>query len=272
MTSFRSLDRDGLDGVLPAPEVPPPTKNFLAWIVLIFILLAVISSWLWSENIKSTVTENSLSNDQKALIPPPNLLSSEPAQIELIDTELNKYDTKALLTKQNIEKQKETSDISAINSESATVDIIINSPPPSAGSATTQQPKEDELTIVSVETKKDIDNIIATNKHHTLLFKLSTSKIEFLPVEVARDLINFANQCADKIMITGHTCNKGPVGFNYQLGLTRSNAVRHYLIEQGITADVLFAQSKGMNSPIANNTLWSGRKQNRRVELVCFKD
>ena len=60
MTSFRSLDRDGLDGVLPAPEVPPPTKNFLAWIVLIFILLAVISSWLWSENIKSTVTENSL--------------------------------------------------------------------------------------------------------------------------------------------------------------------------------------------------------------------
>lgn len=48
----------------------------------------------------------------------------------------------------------------------------------------------------------------------------------------------------------------------------RAEAVRKYLIKQGIPPSMLYAQGYGESVPIASNRTSKGRLQNRRVELV----
>jgi OOP family OmpA-OmpF porin len=67
--------------------------------------------------------------------------------------------------------------------------------------------------------------------------------------------------------IEGHTDSQGPKSSNQALSERRANAVRDYLIANGISAERLTAAGFGEDSPIANNKTRSGRKENRRVEV-----
>jgi outer membrane protein OmpA-like peptidoglycan-associated protein len=67
--------------------------------------------------------------------------------------------------------------------------------------------------------------------------------------------------------IQGHTDSQGPSASNQALSERRANAVRDYLIANGISAARLTAAGFGEDSPIANNKTRSGRKENRRVEV-----
>jgi len=67
--------------------------------------------------------------------------------------------------------------------------------------------------------------------------------------------------------IDGHTDSVGPKGSNQALSERRANAVRDYLIANGIDADRLTAVGYGEDNPIANNRTRAGRKENRRVEV-----
>ena len=49
---------------------------------------------------------------------------------------------------------------------------------------------------------------------------------------------------------------------------SRANAVRDYLVAQGITPDKVTSKGFGMAIPVADNRTAAGRQQNRRVELV----
>lgn len=82
-------------------------------------------------------------------------------------------------------------------------------------------------------------------------------------------MTQFIEQCDNKVVIVGHTCNLGPEEFNYQLGLDRATAMQKILIEQGINPDILIIRSEGMNQPVASNSTKAGRILNRRVELLC---
>ncbi len=67
--------------------------------------------------------------------------------------------------------------------------------------------------------------------------------------------------------IEGHTDSVGPKSSNQALSERRANAVRDYLIANGINADRLTAAGHGEANPIANNKTRAGRKENRRVEV-----
>jgi len=71
-----------------------------------------------------------------------------------------------------------------------------------------------------------------------------------------------------KVEVAGHTCNIGTDEYNMGLSQRRADAVRNYLISQGISADRLTAKGYGESQPIADNATREGRVQNRRVELV----
>jgi outer membrane protein OmpA-like peptidoglycan-associated protein len=71
-----------------------------------------------------------------------------------------------------------------------------------------------------------------------------------------------------KVEIQGHTDSQGNDAFNLRLSQKRAEAVRTYLIKQGITSDRMVAQGYGENIPIADNRTAGGRAQNRRVEFV----
>jgi len=74
------------------------------------------------------------------------------------------------------------------------------------------------------------------------------------------------------IVVEGHTDNRGPKEglkeYNQKLSEDRANAVLKYLVEQGVADTRLTAIGYGLEKPIADNATESGRKKNRRVDLV----
>jgi outer membrane protein OmpA-like peptidoglycan-associated protein len=72
--------------------------------------------------------------------------------------------------------------------------------------------------------------------------------------------------------VEGHTDSTGSDEYNQQLSEKRAQAVRDYLIQQGISEAAIEARGFGKSEPIASNDTPEGRQQNRRVELVLSGD
>lgn len=67
------------------------------------------------------------------------------------------------------------------------------------------------------------------------------------------------------IEVTGYTCNLGSEENNQVLSERRAQAVKDYLINQGVTPGNIITIGRGENNPIAPNTTEFGRQRNRRV-------
>ncbi|MDQ1470492.1 MAG: hypothetical protein QOJ99_1972 [Bryobacterales bacterium] len=74
------------------------------------------------------------------------------------------------------------------------------------------------------------------------------------------------------LAIEGHTDSVGGDDYNQKLSEQRAEAVRDYLVSQGIQIDTVTAKGFGKTMPIASNDTSAGRQQNRRVELVVSGD
>ena len=69
------------------------------------------------------------------------------------------------------------------------------------------------------------------------------------------------------IEIEGHTDDVGLAGDNLKLSQQRADAVRAYLIQEGIEADRISSKGYGESRPIVPNTSEENRAQNRRTEF-----
>ncbi|MEP4533730.1 MAG: OmpA family protein [Cyclobacteriaceae bacterium] len=70
-----------------------------------------------------------------------------------------------------------------------------------------------------------------------------------------------------KLKVSGYTDSSGAEESNLALSKQRANAVKQYLIEDGIDASRVSADGYGEDSPIADNATAAGRAKNRRVEF-----
>lgn len=68
--------------------------------------------------------------------------------------------------------------------------------------------------------------------------------------------------------VEGHTDSVGGDDYNMTLSQRRAEAVRDYLVQQGIPDGTIVARGLGKAGPVATNDTPEGRQQNRRVELV----
>lgn len=77
------------------------------------------------------------------------------------------------------------------------------------------------------------------------------------------------------LLVNGYTDNV-PVGAqlkqegiasNLQLSQKRADAVKNYLISQGVTPSMITAHGYGAADPVASNATPAGRAKNRRVEI-----
>lgn len=99
-----------------------------------------------------------------------------------------------------------------------------------------------------------------------------TGKAELLPI--ARDRLNQVAQSLkelddDKLVsIDGFTDSRGADDMNLKLSQDRANAVKDYLVSQGVKAEKIRATGRGEANPIASNETPEGRANNRRVEIV----
>lgn len=68
-------------------------------------------------------------------------------------------------------------------------------------------------------------------------------------------------------LISGHTDNVGPADYNMRLSQQRADAVKDYLVAQGVDSDRLATRGYGESQPVADNSTAEGRAQNRRIEI-----
>jgi outer membrane protein OmpA-like peptidoglycan-associated protein len=71
-----------------------------------------------------------------------------------------------------------------------------------------------------------------------------------------------------KVQVEGYTDNVGGDAYNLTLSQQRGDAVRAYLVSQGVGPDNVTSTGYGMSNPIADNSTAAGRAQNRRVQMV----
>ena len=69
------------------------------------------------------------------------------------------------------------------------------------------------------------------------------------------------------VVIEGHTDSVGTDAYNQVLSERRADAVRQYLVLQGIEASRIATRGYGESQPIADNSTPRGRAENRRVEI-----
>jgi outer membrane protein OmpA-like peptidoglycan-associated protein len=70
------------------------------------------------------------------------------------------------------------------------------------------------------------------------------------------------------LAIEGYTDATGGNEMNLKLSQQRAEAVREFLVAQGLPANVITATGFGEANPIADNATPAGRKANRRVEII----
>lgn len=72
------------------------------------------------------------------------------------------------------------------------------------------------------------------------------------------------------IGVYGSADATGDASHNKQLGADRANAVKNWLVKNGVDADKVSVQSLGESQPVATNSTPAGRAQNRNVSIVAF--
>lgn len=88
----------------------------------------------------------------------------------------------------------------------------------------------------------------------------------------ARDILQRAGDALQgqpdlKVELAGHTDNVGAAAYNQQLSQERADAVRDYLLDQGVRPGQVTATGYGETQPLMSNDTEQGRERNRRVEF-----
>jgi outer membrane protein OmpA-like peptidoglycan-associated protein/uncharacterized protein YidB (DUF937 family) len=95
--------------------------------------------------------------------------------------------------------------------------------------------------------------------------------------QIPADQIDFLNKVAAAIKsapantaieIGGHTDNIGDSGANLVLSQQRADAIRNYLVQQGVNPNALIAKGYGDARPVGSNNTDEGKFRNRRIEFT----
>jgi outer membrane protein OmpA-like peptidoglycan-associated protein len=122
--------------------------------------------------------------------------------------------------------------------------------------------------IARIAAVKDDDRGMVITLQGEVLFK--TGKWDLKPAAMAK-LDQIADALKGKeqpIVVYGFTDNVGTFENNLELSQKRADAVRNAIVAKGIPQDLVVAQGKGPDMPVADNQSVEGRAQNRRVEIV----
>jgi outer membrane protein OmpA-like peptidoglycan-associated protein len=74
-------------------------------------------------------------------------------------------------------------------------------------------------------------------------------------------------------VVAGHTDSSGSEDYNYELGRKRADSVARYLITRKKVDPLrVVTASYGERVPLADNTKRKGRRRNRRVEILVYRE
>ena len=119
--------------------------------------------------------------------------------------------------------------------------------------------------------KARFDALKAKGQTIAVHFETAGAKMNIQPDEkaVLDDVCHLmANDPSVRIVIYGHTDNTGNAEQNLKyFGLKRAEALRDYMVSQGVSADQIRCESKGQTEPVGDNATKEGRALNRRANI-----
>jgi outer membrane protein OmpA-like peptidoglycan-associated protein len=102
-----------------------------------------------------------------------------------------------------------------------------------------------------------------------VLFEFNQADLKAGSMQKLYPLVTFLQENPTRnVVIEGHTDNIGSDAYNQDLSERRAEAVRNFLIQNGIRAERTTAQGWGKSYPVTSNDTEAGRQQNRRVEII----
>lgn len=112
------------------------------------------------------------------------------------------------------------------------------------------------------------DKEILTFAMKAVQFQLGKATLVPESYGVLNQIVSIMNKYPDyKLSIDGHTDNTGTAEVNRKLSENRAKACYDYLASKGIPTNRMSFQGFGPSKPIADNSTYSGRTLNRRVEF-----
>ena len=142
-----------------------------------------------------------------------------------------------------------------------------------------EMPAMDTLIITKVDTvfieaptvevkKVEITKAVFKPIDKDILFEFDKSLVKRESFSELESIINILNSRVDlKISLKGFTDSKGSDKYNISLSKQRVNAVKEFLIANGIDNGRILVDALGEKNPVADNSSLNGRKLNRRVEV-----
>lgn len=82
------------------------------------------------------------------------------------------------------------------------------------------------------------------------------------------ELIKSQGMTVGDIDVVGHTDSVGRDEYNQKLSERRANAVRNYMVSEGVNGSIIDVIGMGERQPVASNDTDEGRAENRRVDIL----
>lgn len=135
-------------------------------------------------------------------------------------------------------------------------------PPPPPPPPPPEAPKRVEITkdkiVINEKVFFEFDKAIIKTESHDLLQEVA---------KVIKD-----NPHVKHVVVEGHASmeNESPAAKQYNKNLSdkRAEAVKNYLVTQGVEGNRLSHKGYGVEKPLASNDTEDGREKNRRVEFT----
>ncbi len=106
-----------------------------------------------------------------------------------------------------------------------------------------------------------------------VLFEFGKADIKAGAVRNLYPLVTFLKEYpARNVLIEGHTDSIGSEAANLELSQRRAEAVRSFLVENGVNPQRITTRGYGEAFPVASNNSDAGRQKNRRVEVVILRE
>jgi len=104
--------------------------------------------------------------------------------------------------------------------------------------------------------------------HFTLYFKFESDEITDESRALLPQILDTVRtRTIPEVLVVGHTDTMGTPKANLDLGMTRANAVRTYLIQVGVDASLIEVRSHGESDLLVKTPDETPEPRNRRVEI-----
>lgn len=135
-----------------------------------------------------------------------------------------------------------------------------------------------ELSVITISEGHSVaksDFSIERTQDKIIIYFPSASADPHTNSQLIAELKEFSEYVIEEnasIQLTGHTDNSGTHKLNVKYGQLRADAIARLLIEFGVNTERIQTQSMGESEPISSNDNETGKRKNRRVEILILEN